>query len=111
MAPQIIRNPCISAPKQTPLLTLIPLPPTFLFPESALRTLNGTRNANGDRSQARWAIQQKAPRHSGEPERNTVSKKKILIITGDGGETYEVLYAKHRFMEAGYEPVIAAQSK
>jgi protease I len=40
-----------------------------------------------------------------------VSKKKILIITGDGGETYEVLYAKHRFMEAGYEPVIAAQSK
>jgi len=40
-----------------------------------------------------------------------VSKKKILIITGDGGETYEVLYAKHRFMEAGYEPVIAAPSK
>jgi protease I len=40
-----------------------------------------------------------------------VSKKKILIITGDGGETYEVLYAKHRFMEAGYEPVVAAPSK
>ncbi len=40
-----------------------------------------------------------------------MSKKKILIITGDGGETYEVLYAKHRFMEAGYEPVIAAPSK
>ncbi len=37
--------------------------------------------------------------------------KKILIITGDGGETYEVLYAKHRFMEAGYTPVIAAPSK
>jgi protease I len=40
-----------------------------------------------------------------------VLSKKILIITGDGGETYEVLYAKHRFMEAGYEPVIVAQTK
>jgi protease I len=37
--------------------------------------------------------------------------KKILIITGDGGETYETLYAKHRFLEAGYTPVIAAPSK
>ena len=37
--------------------------------------------------------------------------KKILIVTGDGGETYEVLYANHRFMEAGYEPVVAAPSK
>jgi protease I len=37
--------------------------------------------------------------------------KKILIITGDGGETYETLYAKHRFLEAGYVPVIAAPSK
>jgi protease I len=43
-------------------------------------------------------------------ERNPLSKK-ILIITGDGGETYEVLYAKHRFMEAGYDPVIAAQTR
>jgi protease I len=34
--------------------------------------------------------------------------KKILIVTGDAGETYETLYAKHRFLEAGYEPVIAA---
>ena len=40
-----------------------------------------------------------------------VLSKKILIITGDGGETYEVLYAKHRFMEAGYQPVVAAPSK
>jgi protease I len=37
--------------------------------------------------------------------------KKILIITGDGGETYETLYAKHRFLEEGYVPVIAAPSK
>ena len=37
--------------------------------------------------------------------------KKILIITGDGGESYETLYAKHRFEEAGYEAVIAAPTK
>lgn len=35
---------------------------------------------------------------------------KILIITGDGGESYETLYAVHRFREAGYEPSIAAPS-
>jgi protease I len=37
--------------------------------------------------------------------------KKILIITGDGGESYETLYAYHRLLEADYEPVIAAPSK
>lgn len=37
--------------------------------------------------------------------------QKILIITGDAGESYETLYAKHRFEEAGYEAVIAALSK
>jgi protease I len=37
--------------------------------------------------------------------------QKILIITGDGGESYETLYALHRFTEAGYEPAIAAPSK
>lgn len=36
--------------------------------------------------------------------------KKILIITGDAGESFEVLYAKQRFQEAGYVPVIAAPS-
>ncbi len=36
---------------------------------------------------------------------------KILIVTGDGGESYETLYALHRLMEAGEEPVIAAPSK
>jgi protease I len=36
---------------------------------------------------------------------------KILIITGDAGESYECLYAKHRFEEAGYQPVIAAPRK
>ena len=37
--------------------------------------------------------------------------RKILIVTGDGGEGYEVLYAVHRFMEAGLVPVLAAPSK
>jgi len=37
--------------------------------------------------------------------------QKILIVTGDGGESYETLYAYHRFLEAGYQPVIAAPSK
>jgi protease I len=36
---------------------------------------------------------------------------RILIVTGDGGESYECLYAKHRFLEAGWTPVIAAPSK
>ena len=37
--------------------------------------------------------------------------RKILIVTGDAGESYETLYAYHRFLEAGYEPVIAAPSR
>lgn len=38
-------------------------------------------------------------------------KASVLIITGDAGESYETLYAKHRLQEAGYRPVIAAPSK
>lgn len=38
-------------------------------------------------------------------------KGNILIMTGDAGESYETLYAKHRLLEAGYKPVIAAPSK
>ncbi|MFO7301161.1 MAG: DJ-1/PfpI family protein [Acidobacteriota bacterium] len=37
--------------------------------------------------------------------------QKILIIVGDGGESYETWYAVHRFQEAGYETVVAAPSK
>ena len=36
---------------------------------------------------------------------------KILIITGDGGESYEALYAVHRFEEEGWHPVVAAPSR
>ena len=34
--------------------------------------------------------------------------KKILVITGDAGERFEILYASHRLREAGFVPVIAA---
>jgi protease I len=37
--------------------------------------------------------------------------RQILIITGDGGESYEALYACHRFLEEGDKPVVAAPSK
>ena len=37
--------------------------------------------------------------------------EKILIITGDGGESYEVLYALHRFQEANFVTEIAAPRK
>jgi len=36
---------------------------------------------------------------------------KILVITGDGGESYEALYAVHRFQEEGWEPIVAAPSR
>src|SRR5512140_1670794 len=36
---------------------------------------------------------------------------KILIITGDGGESYEALYAVHRFEEEGWQPVVAAPAR
>lgn len=37
--------------------------------------------------------------------------RKILILTGDGGESYEVLYGLHRFQEANFEVDIVAPSK
>lgn len=37
--------------------------------------------------------------------------QKVLVVTGDGGESYEALYAIHRLREAGYEPVVAAPSR
>ena len=36
---------------------------------------------------------------------------KVLVVTGDGGESYEALYAVHRFQEAGWEPVVAAPTR
>jgi len=38
------------------------------------------------------------------------TRKKILIITGDAGESFEILYASHRLREENYMPVIAAPS-
>jgi len=37
--------------------------------------------------------------------------RKILIVTGDGGDGYEVLYAYQRFLESRWEPVVAAPSR
>jgi protease I len=37
--------------------------------------------------------------------------RKILIITGDGGDSYEALYAYQRFQEARWEPMLAAPSR
>jgi protease I len=34
--------------------------------------------------------------------------RKVLIVTGDGGDGYEALYAHQRFKEAGWEPVVTA---
>ncbi len=39
------------------------------------------------------------------------NKKKILIVTDDAGESFEILYAQHRFAEAGWVPVIGASKK
>jgi len=37
--------------------------------------------------------------------------QKILIVTDDAGESFEILYAQQRLREAGYEPVVAATQK
>jgi protease I len=42
---------------------------------------------------------------------NGMQPTKILIVTDDAGESFEILYAQHRFREAGYQPVVAATEK
>jgi len=37
--------------------------------------------------------------------------QQILIIVGDGGESYETWFAKHRFEEAGYTVRVSAPTK
>lgn len=37
--------------------------------------------------------------------------QRVLIIVGDGGESYETWFAVHRFQEAGWETHVAAPSK
>jgi protease I len=37
--------------------------------------------------------------------------KRVLIITGDGGESYETWFAVQRFQEAGYAALVAAPSR
>jgi protease I len=38
-------------------------------------------------------------------------RNKVLIVTDDAGESFEILYAQHRFREVGFEPVVAATQK
>jgi len=37
--------------------------------------------------------------------------RKILLLTGDGGDSYEALYAFQRFQEERWEPVVAAPAR
>src|SRR5262249_50682079 len=37
--------------------------------------------------------------------------RKVLIVTGDGGDSYEALFAGQRCKEAGWEAVVAAPSR
>ena len=37
--------------------------------------------------------------------------RKVLIVTGDGGDSYEALYARQRCKESGWEAVIAAPAR
>ena len=44
-------------------------------------------------------------------KRKSADMSKIVIITGDGGESYEALYAVHRFEEEGWKAEVAAPSR
>jgi protease I len=37
--------------------------------------------------------------------------RKVLLVTGDGGDSYEALFAYQRFLEAGWVPVVAAPAR
>jgi len=37
--------------------------------------------------------------------------RKVLLLTGDGGDSYEALYAYQRFLEAAWTPVVAAPTR
>jgi protease I len=37
--------------------------------------------------------------------------RRVLIVTGDGGDSYEALYACQRLREARWEPMVAAPSR
>jgi len=37
--------------------------------------------------------------------------RKVLLVTGDGGESYEAMYACQRFQEAHWEAVVAAPAR
>jgi len=56
-------------------------------------------------------ILQKARIFGAVPYPSRLMPKKLLIITDDSGESLEIYYARHRFLEAGWRPVIAATKR
>jgi protease I len=44
-------------------------------------------------------------------ETESPMSRKVLIITGDGGDSYEALYAYQRLQEAKWHPVVAAPAR
>src|ERR1019366_9289881 len=59
------------------------------------------------------AVSRAIPLHSGRAARyaGLEMTRKVLLVTGDGGDSYEALYACQRFQEAHWEPVIAAPAR
>src|SRR5258707_5211817 len=103
-------GPC--AVERNELLSVSPAKKKYLWKPSnisialAMLCLSGAAGPTANSARPRYFGNQIRRRP---PEEKTMSK--ILILTGDGGESYETLYAYHRFLEAGLEPVIAAPAQ
>ena len=62
--------------------------------------------------QARWTQPSRTACLPSRPSGTIVPvPTRILLITGDAGESYECLYARHRLLEAGLGRVVAAPSQ
>ena len=78
------------------------------FGGSCLRSRPGNNDRQGTGTEHVPARTLSLP-SGGKLESSDMSKR-ILLVTGDSGESYEALYAMHRFEEAGHEAVVAAPS-
>src|SRR4051812_13614736 len=79
------------------------------------RVRGGDRAGSRSLSRRSSASPEQAPR-CGDGQRSRIIPRipmtqKILVIVGDGGESYETWFAVHRFQEAGYETRVAAPTK
>ncbi len=61
---------------------------------------------NGLSSQVRRGVILSRQHGKTEIQMRLESMARVLVITGDGGESYEALYAVHRFREEGWEAVV-----